>query len=243
MIRRIDLLGTHRMTFAIPAHTVTLTDAPSDPVVLGLADGSAGGADWQRGADRPRPSRPGIPRLSRVVHSIGEAGLRACHPCGVPFADLARWIWPTSCPGCSAAGSWCAGCQPQGPPRILAGAAPVAAVDAYHPRMAPAIRAWKLGGRHDLTGPFAVQLARAIRALGSPDPVLVPVPARPSSLRRRGADLVAELAERCAREGGWRRAQPLGWRRAVGEQVGAPADRGGPTSWGRCEPIRSWTGR
>ena len=44
VIRRIDLLGAHRMTFAIPAHTVTLTDAPSDPVVLRLADGSAGGS-------------------------------------------------------------------------------------------------------------------------------------------------------------------------------------------------------
>ncbi len=43
VIRRIDLLGTQTLTFAIPAQAVTLTDAPTDPVVLGLADGTAGG--------------------------------------------------------------------------------------------------------------------------------------------------------------------------------------------------------
>ncbi len=98
------------------------------------------------------------------------------------------------------------------------------AVAAYEPVLGAVIRAWKLGGRHDLTRPLAVLLAGAVRHLSGPyPPVLVPVPARPSSRRRRGADLVAELAADCSRAGGWRCAQPLRWRRTVAEQVGATA--------------------
>jgi len=63
------------------------------------------------------------------------------------------------------------------------------------------ITAWKDGGRRDLDPFFRDAIARAIESLGAalePITVVIPVPARPASTRRRGIDLPGLLADAAA---------------------------------------------
>jgi len=134
-------------------------------------------------------------------------------------------IWPVHCPACAAPGTWCEACQPARAPRVrlIEGVGPVAAVAEYRDGQAAAIRAWKLAGRRDLTEMFAEQLAGAISRLAPPDValILVPVPVRAASKRRRGFDLIESLARAtAAHRAETTVAAHLQWARRVVEQVG-----------------------
>jgi predicted amidophosphoribosyltransferase len=107
---------------------------------------------------------------------------------------------------------------------------PVRAAMPYDAAGSAVVRAWKLGGRRDLTATLGGLVADAV-AHASPRQgrgvVLVPVPVRPASRRRRGEDLVARLALHAARALPGACVVPaLRWSRRVGEQVGLdPAQR------------------
>lgn len=144
------------------------------------------------------------------------------------LAEAADLLWPLACPGCGERGDWCRGCRPSagisGEVVLLDEATAVVAADGYAGATGAALRAWKLGGRRGLTEPLAEHLADAIvHYLGDPGPMaLVPVPVRPESLRKRGADLIADLATAAAAQlPGARVERCLRWSRRVGEQVGA----------------------
>ncbi len=103
----------------------------------------------------------------------------------------------------------------------------VAAVGRYDGGLAAAIRDWKLAGRRDLTDPLGEALASAVAVLTGSGAVVsaIPVPVRPASRRRRGCDLIAELAAAAQRRvPGLEVVPALRWDRAVSEQVGAPAE-------------------
>lgn len=134
-------------------------------------------------------------------------------------------LWPVDCPVCGAGASWCEGCRPAGEPiaDFREGIGPVIAAAEYRGAMAAAVRAWKLGGRRDLTRPLAAMLAVPVDRLAPPDVAvaLVPVPVRPASRRRRGRDVVADLVAVLDTSPGAAPRHALHWRRRVGEQVGA----------------------
>ncbi|MFT4298814.1 MAG: ComF family protein [Aeromicrobium sp.] len=121
-------------------------------------------------------------------------------------ADL---VVGAACAGCSAPGPlWCAACAEACRPRphlvevIRSSAAvPVVAAVANTGPMARAIVAWKDRGRHRLTGPLAHLLAcSCVPFCDGPGPVgLVPMPADRRQVRRRGADVAADLAVHAAR--------------------------------------------
>ena len=95
----------------------------------------------------------------------------------------------------------------------------------YRGRWAAVLRAWKLGRRHDLTAPLAVEAGAALAGLrwsGMRGPVLlVPVPPRAVTLRRRGVDLVGGLVAEVVIDRPSLDALPaLSWNRQPGEQVG-----------------------
>lgn len=142
---------------------------------------------------------------------------------------LCDLVWPPRCPGCGVAELWCDDCRPQvsaGLVVLLPDGTPVAGADTYQGATAAAIKDFKLGGAHRLGGLLAEHLAEAVaHLLGPPGPVaLVPVPVRPASRRRRGADLLRLVCGHAARLlPGARVAPALGWRRTVGEQVGRDA--------------------
>jgi predicted amidophosphoribosyltransferase len=143
------------------------------------------------------------------------------------WAAAADLLWPTSCPSCGHAGTWCEPCRPDvaltGRIVLLEGAVPVAAADGYAGAMAGAIRAWKLGGQRALLSCLADHLAEAVVHLLAPPAgfCLVPVPARSASLRRRGEDLVGRLAmATCGQLADCEVRPALGWQRTVAEQVG-----------------------
>lgn len=141
---------------------------------------------------------------------------------------LQQLLWPVSCPVCGAAGSWCQGCRPQGAPLFpaLPGGIPVLAAARYSGGMAAVIRDWKLHGRRDLTAPLGALLTLALAGWVPPGGRvrLVPVPVRPASRRRRGRDVIADLAGAAARElPALQVSRCLRWSRRVGDQVGSGA--------------------
>ncbi len=146
-----------------------------------------------------------------------------------PFLrPISRLLWPVTCPVCAGAGSWCVSCRPDGAPirSVLPGVGPVTAVSRYDGGLAEAIRAWKLRGRRDLTGPLSELLTAAVAAWQPPhgSVALVPIPVRPASRRRRGRDVVGELAAQVADALPWLHLRRcLRWRRKVGDQIGAGA--------------------
>lgn len=122
-------------------------------------------------------------------------------------------VLPLSCAGCGAPDvPWCGRCaaalrdvarRERGAPRLdrLDGAPPLPVWTAgcYVGAVRRAVPAWKDGGRSDLTGVMVGAARAAARAaaadLRDAGPVaVVPVPSRPSAVRRRGTDLVATLA-------------------------------------------------
>lgn len=139
---------------------------------------------------------------------------------------LQQLLWPVACPVCGAADAWCLPCRPDGPAteKPVSGAGPVLAAVRYEAGAAEAIRAWKLHGRRDLTEPLGELLGAALTRAGLHPVVLVPIPARPASRRRRGRDVVADLARAAARNTPDARVEScLQWRRRVADQVGSGA--------------------
>jgi predicted amidophosphoribosyltransferase len=158
---------------------------------------------------------------NRPGHDVSPRSLRRAL---LPLAQaLAGLVWPVSCAGCGRADAGlCPACSrvfagapltfwlhglhgpggPGGPGRL-----PVRALCAYGGTAARLIVAWKEHGRRDLSKPLGRALASAVRSLplgpaDGPGQVLwlVPMPARRSAVRRRGADLPADLARYAARE-------------------------------------------
>lgn len=135
----------------------------------------------------------------------------------MPGARLLREVvgvvLPASCAGCGRPEEpWCPQCaealrsvarRESGAPRLdrMDGAPPLPVWTAgrYAGPVRRAVPAWKDGGRADLTGVMVAAVRGAARvaavAIEGAGPVtVVPVPSRPSAVRRRGADLVATLA-------------------------------------------------
>ncbi|MGO1318357.1 MAG: ComF family protein [Cellulomonadaceae bacterium] len=134
--------------------------------------------------------------------------------------DAGGLVLPRSCPGCGLLDvAVCGPCLRSfaPPPQRVECAAPrldrldgrpvlpVWALTAYRGTARELLVSWKDRGCVDLTGPLALLAARAARtlapALGAvpapvpPAPLLVvPMPSRPSARRRRGQDLVREVA-------------------------------------------------
>lgn len=133
--------------------------------------------------------------------------------------DIARALVPVCCPGCGHDDvRWCQECaapwwdepvrSEAGAPRLHrlgAVAPPVWSIVDLEGTAELMVEAWKDSGRRDLDPFFADAAARAARAV-SPELTglgalaVVPIPARRSSTRRRGIDLPALLARRCAQE-------------------------------------------
>jgi predicted amidophosphoribosyltransferase len=109
---------------------------------------------------------------------------------------------------------------------VLPGIGPVIATARYTGGMASVIRDWKLHGRRDLTAPLGSVLTAALAGWLPPDGTvrMVPVPVRAASRRRRGRDVIADLAMAAARElPALHVAHCLRWTRRVGDQVGTGA--------------------
>ncbi len=177
--------------------------------------------------------------------------------------DLARALVPVVCPGCGLPDvRWCDDCAAswwEEPFRSedaagrldVVGRAPLP-VWSIAPLAGPChlmVAAWKDGARRDLDAFFAAAMGRAAASLApalAPVTVVVPVPARPASTRRRGADLPRLLASaasaalgsstpgppvvRCLRHRG-RESRGLGvrdrWRSGAAGIEAAKAPRGG----------------
>lgn len=139
------------------------------------------------------------------------------------LAALARLVLPVACPGCGEHDVvLCDPCAASleapvrrceaGAPRLdhLDGVAtlPVWAATSYSGPVRGLVPAWKDGGRADLTPRLLDAIARCAQAaapalLAAADGrvvQVVAVPSRPGVARRRGADLVGLLAQRCVVE-------------------------------------------
>jgi len=138
------------------------------------------------------------------------------------WAGLAAAVLPLECGGCREPGAaLCRRCavaldgpgHPAAPPPAP-GCPPVWVAADYAGATRSAVVAWKDRGRHDLAGPLAAALGAATAAaLLDPDlgvdlggdlgprqggVLLVPVPSGRRAVRRRGEDVVADLARRAA---------------------------------------------
>lgn len=130
-------------------------------------------------------------------------------------AAVARAIVPVVCPGCGRPDvRWCGDCAApwwEPPYRSESGAARLdvlgrAPLPAWSiaPLVGPPhlmVAAWKDGGRRDLDPFFRDAMTRAVASLATalePITVVIPVPARAASTRRRGVDLPGVLADAAA---------------------------------------------
>jgi predicted amidophosphoribosyltransferase len=167
-----------------------------------------------------------------------------------PLLDL---VLPVDCAGCAVVGvALCAPCRalldvPASRPALdvaqqvpLAGLA-LSSCARYEGSTARLVHVWKDGGRRDLTAPLAAALARAVAGLGPLGPgsapvVLVPVPSARRAVRRRGEDVVHDLAQRAAatltRSETWCLAAPLL------RQARVTADQAGLGAAARAENVR-----
>ncbi len=184
--------------------------------------------------------------------------------------DAARWVLPVECPGC---GAWdvplcaaCAGAFDGRPwrceaaaPRLdrLDGVAPlpVWAAAPYAGPVRGVVLAWKDHGRLDL-GPLLTTTARRTGRVLAPTVTaacagerlrLVPVPTTGHARRRRGADLVAELAAAVAAgvrdAGGDARTERALARRRRRDQAGLGARARGTNTAGSVRLRRSVAAR
>jgi len=146
-----------------------------------------------------------------------------CAGCGLADVPL--------CPACALALAVPARPAALGPvQRALLPGLEITTCARYEGTVARLVHAWKDGGRLDLAGPLAAALARAVEALEAPAAVLVPVPSARAAVRRRGEDVVADLARRSARlptgrAGARQVATPLRQVRRIADQAGLGAQR------------------
>lgn len=148
------------------------------------------------GSARPRPSspRPDASEPGWLVE-VGRAAL-----------DL---VVPQRCAGCGHPGrAWCTSCAAlcAGPSLVVAGTAGCRAAALHSGPAGRAVVAFKDQGTRRLAAPLGDLLAGAVLdvvadlELASGEPVwLVPIPARRSARRARGADHMGVLAARAAR--------------------------------------------
>jgi predicted amidophosphoribosyltransferase len=144
------------------------------------------------------------------VDALREPGTLA-----VAAATVARAIVPVVCPGCGLPDvRWCGDCAAvwwEPPFRCESGAGRLEVLGraslptwSIAPLGGPPhlmVGAWKDGGRRDLDPFFRDAMIRAVTSLAGalvPITVVVPVPARPRSTRRRGVDLPGLLADAAA---------------------------------------------
>ncbi len=162
-------------------------------------------------------------------------------------SDVARTIVPVVCPGCGRPDvRWCGDCAAawwESPFRAEDGAgrldilsrAPLP-VWSVAPLVGPGhrmIAAWKDGARRDLDGFFTDAIARAARNVApavAQVTVVVPVPPRSASTRRRGTDLTRLLAESVARELS-RAARPVAVSRCLRHRGGESRGLGARARW------------
>ena len=176
------------------------------------------------GSPRGRAAPPRSPSLTAGggIAGLASALARALADGGRELATLA---WPVACAGCGAPDVvMCGTCLR--PLRAGARHAAVAAwpdgpgvwaATAYRGVPARLVVAWKDRGRHDLTAAFGSALAGPLTAcvlaagVDTDRLLLVPVPTARRNRRRRGSDLVRDLAtsaSRHARGGRWPGAPP-----------------------------------
>lgn len=164
--------------------------------------------------------------------------------------DLARLVLPVECAGCGALDEvLCGPCRAllAGPVRRCESSAPrldrmdgrppvpVWALTEYTGPVRDLVVAWKDRGRADLTGALraalavgATDVARVLDAARVGTLLVVPAPSSGAARRRRGADLVGQLARSVAQECAGagvpaRSARVLAQRRGVRDQVGLGA--------------------
>ncbi|GAB3448180.1 hypothetical protein GCM10027570_21410 [Streptomonospora sediminis] len=173
---------------------------------------------------RPRA----LPRL-RATAATGDG-------CTAAFGGLLGLLLGDHCAGCARPGGRlcpdCARALGSRPRRCRrrAGCPPVWAVGGYGGLQRTALLAFKQRGARSLAVPLGSRLAAAIGAAAAQHPgaLVVPVPARPAALRRRGYDPVLLLAWAAAQAGGVSGPGPapvLVHRRRVSDQVGLGRDR------------------
>ena len=123
------------------------------------------------------------------------------------WSSLLAAVLPVECAGCGQPDvPLCGGCASRlaGPSRVVPsppvpGCPPVRAVAVYEATPRAVLVAWKDHGRYDLSAVLARALAAAVSAGPLPAGLLlVPVPSSRAAVRRRGEDLVADLARRAA---------------------------------------------
>lgn len=121
---------------------------------------------------------------------------------GLPDA-LADLVVGAACPGCGAlARSLCGDCRAllaRPTIRRVVGGVEVLALTAYVGVGARLVRALKDGGAWGVAGVAGPGLARGCDALAPEGATLVPVPSRPSAVRRRGFDHALALARAAGR--------------------------------------------
>lgn len=150
-----------------------------------------------------RTARPASPDPAQA------AGMPLLRPAATALLDL---LLPGICAGCGRAGpSVCDSCQaelvgqacpwqPSPPPVGLPACTRAAPYDGV---ARSALIAFKEHGRADLCRPLGAALSHAVEvfAVGAAVPItLVPVPASPAALRRRGRDHVLQLARAAGRQ-------------------------------------------
>ncbi|GAA4893160.1 ComF family protein [Streptomonospora salina] len=151
------------------------------------------------------------------------------------FAGLLDLALGDHCAGCARPGGrLCPSCAralrtPARPCRRRPGCPPVWAAGGYSGLERTVLLAFKERSARGLARPLGARLGGAVAAAaGHRDALLVPVPARPAALRRRGYDPVLLLARAAARASSTARmpgAPVLAHRRRVGDQVGLDRDR------------------
>jgi predicted amidophosphoribosyltransferase len=156
------------------------------------------------------------------------------------LSELAGLALPAECAGCGTVDvGLCSACRnalfvPPAPAHLAATDLPAWAGPAYAGPVARTVVAWKDRSRHDLLPLLAEELAAVLacaaacaRPAGSHPVLVVPVPSSRAGRRRRGADVVADLAVRAAgiaaRGGGPSVGIPVGAQigAGIGAEVGA----------------------
>lgn len=132
------------------------------------------------------------------------------------WADVRQLLLPSQCFWCQQPGSWaCAPCQVRvravGPVAVTSGELLVTTAATYR-ELAPAILGYKERGVTALAHFLVDRLTAAVTQQALAAAVLVPIPTTARARRRRGADLVAELAVAVAAELGWQYRADLIWR-------------------------------
>ena len=193
----------------------------------------------------PSPAQPAQPARLAQPARAPVAGWRTLREVRAALSALAGLALPVDCAGCGALDvALCEPCRRQvlgvAPRPVPARGLPTGehawAGPDYATQVAALIVAYKDRGRHDLARPLGAALAGCVHALlldrggppygaGKRGVALVPVPSARASCRRRGADVVADLARAAAAELGSRGIEAcvrplLGLTRRLADQSG-----------------------